>query len=147
LHTLRKMNYRHCSSFKFTSALNCILSFWLLVFEFLFGVSENFLCSMPSLLLKIALMLYTLSAPDKVTDDREIYIIRNVMKSSVFWDVTMCNPSKVNLYFGRTCRLHFQRQRISQIRNSHEAGLDIETVSSASKFIGDPKNSNALEIV
>jgi hypothetical protein len=28
-----------------------------------------------------------------------------VMKSSTFWDITPCNPLKVNRRFGGTCRL------------------------------------------
>jgi hypothetical protein len=31
-----------------------------------------------------------------------------VKKSSVFWDMTLCSPLKVNRRFGETCHLHFQ---------------------------------------
>jgi hypothetical protein len=31
-----------------------------------------------------------------------------VMKSTTFWDITPCNPLKVNPRFGRTYRLHLQ---------------------------------------
>jgi hypothetical protein len=44
------------------------------------------------------------------------------MKTSVFWDITPCNPLKVGRRFGGTCRLHHQGRRISQARNQHEAG-------------------------
>jgi hypothetical protein len=31
-----------------------------------------------------------------------------IMKSSVFWDITLCSPLKVNRRFGETYRLHLQ---------------------------------------
>jgi hypothetical protein len=40
-----------------------------------------------------------------------------VMKSSVFWDITPRSPLKVNWRFGGTYRLHFQGRRMSQARN------------------------------
>jgi hypothetical protein len=46
----------HCSFFKFTSA-SVLLVRKLLVFEFLLGISETFLCSVSALLVKIVLML------------------------------------------------------------------------------------------
>jgi hypothetical protein len=39
------------------------------------------------------------------------------MKSSVFWDTTLCSPLKVNGRFGGTSRLHLQGRRISHARN------------------------------
>jgi hypothetical protein len=36
------------------------------------------------------------------------------MKSTFFWDITLCSPLKVNLCFGGTCYLHFQDWRMSQ---------------------------------
>jgi hypothetical protein len=33
-----------------------------------------------------------------------------VMKSSIFWDITLCSPLKVNRHFGGTYRLHLQVQ-------------------------------------
>jgi hypothetical protein len=30
-----------------------------------------------------------------------------VIESSVFWDVTLCSPLKVNRRYGGTCRLHY----------------------------------------
>jgi hypothetical protein len=31
-----------------------------------------------------------------------------VMKNSVFWNIMLCGPLKVNLHFRRTCHLHLQ---------------------------------------
>jgi hypothetical protein len=42
------------------------------------------------------------------------------MKSSTFRTITLCSPLKVNRYFGGTCSLHLQGQRISQARNQRE---------------------------
>jgi hypothetical protein len=39
------------------------------------------------------------------------------MMSSIFWDITPCNPLKHNQCFGGMCRLHFKDQRIRQARN------------------------------
>jgi hypothetical protein len=44
------------------------------------------------------------------------------MKSSVFWDIMLCSPLKVNKYFEGKCCLHFQGKIISQARKQHEAG-------------------------
>jgi hypothetical protein len=40
---------------------------------------------------------------------------------SLFWDVKLFSPSKVNQCFGGTCHLHLQRKTIFQARNQHEA--------------------------
>jgi hypothetical protein len=45
-----------------------------------------------------------------------------VMKNSVFWDTTLCNPSKVNRRFGLSFRLYLQDRRIRHARNQREAG-------------------------
>jgi hypothetical protein len=37
-----------------------------------------------------------------------------VMKSSIFWDITLCSPLNVNRRFGGTYRLHLQGRRISR---------------------------------
>jgi hypothetical protein len=37
-----------------------------------------------------------------------------VMKSSIFWDITLCIPLKFNTRFGGICLLHLQDRRISQ---------------------------------
>jgi hypothetical protein len=44
-----------------------------------------------------------------------------VMKSSVFSDITLCGPLKVNRHFGGTCCFPLQGRRIPQARNQHEA--------------------------
>jgi hypothetical protein len=51
-------------------------------------------------------------------------VLRNkiVKKSSVFWDVTIRSALKVSQRFGGTCHLHFQGQRVKQVRNLYEAG-------------------------
>jgi hypothetical protein len=45
-----------------------------------------------------------------------------LMKSPVFWDITLFSTLKVKRRFGVTCRLHLRRRRISRARNHHEAG-------------------------
>jgi hypothetical protein len=47
------------------------------------------------------------------------------MKSSIFWGLMLCSPSKVNQRSGRTCCLHLQGQRISQARNEGEAACSV----------------------
>jgi hypothetical protein len=37
------------------------------------------------------------------------------LKSSIFWDITPCNPFKVNRRFRATYRLHPQGLRIGQL--------------------------------
>lgn len=44
------------------------------------------------------------------------------MKSSVYWDITLCNLLKVSRRFGEAFRLHFQGRRLSRSRNQREAG-------------------------
>jgi hypothetical protein len=39
------------------------------------------------------------------------------IKSSIFWDISLCCPLKVNLRFGRTYRLHLHSRRISRARS------------------------------
>jgi hypothetical protein len=46
------------------------------------------------------------------------------VKSSIFWDITPCNPLKVSRHFGGTCRLHLQSRRLTQARNQHDAGSE-----------------------
>jgi hypothetical protein len=41
-------------------------------------------------------------------------VVRN---SSVFWDITACDPLKVNRHFGGTCRHHLQGRKVSPARN------------------------------
>jgi hypothetical protein len=60
---LHKLRTRKChlniqSLFQFTLVPNSVLLFWkLLLFEFLLGVSDKFLCSMSAVLLKTVLLL------------------------------------------------------------------------------------------
>jgi hypothetical protein len=44
------------------------------------------------------------------------------MKSSTFWDISLCSPLKVIWHIGGTCRLHLQGWRISQAGNQDEEG-------------------------
>jgi hypothetical protein len=46
-----------------------------------------------------------------------------VMKSTIFWDITLCSLLNVNRRFRGIYHLHFQGRRISQTRNQHEALL------------------------
>jgi hypothetical protein len=43
-----------------------------------------------------------------------------VMESSIFCDITPCNPLKVNRRFRGTCRLHLQYRRISQAKKKNQ---------------------------
>jgi hypothetical protein len=45
----------------------------------------------------------------------------NNTKSSVFWNIKLCSPVKINRRFGRTYRLHLQRRITSQASNQHKA--------------------------
>jgi hypothetical protein len=45
-----------------------------------------------------------------------------VMKSSVFWDITLCSPLKVNRCFVGIYCLHLQGRRVRQARKQCEAG-------------------------
>jgi hypothetical protein len=44
-----------------------------------------------------------------------------ILKSSVFWDITVCGLMKINQRFGGTCRLDHQGRRIKQARTQKEA--------------------------
>jgi hypothetical protein len=59
-----------------------------------------------------------------------------VMENSIFWNITLRSPLKVNLRFGGTCRLHLQGLRISQARSQRDAGrrLNIITLRSSLTF-------------
>jgi hypothetical protein len=39
------------------------------------------------------------------------------MKSSIFWDITLCSPLKAKWCFGGTCHLHLEGWRINQARS------------------------------
>jgi hypothetical protein len=43
-------------------------------------------------------------------------------KSSIFWDITPCNPWKFKRHFGGSCRLHLRGRRVCQARSQHEIG-------------------------
>jgi hypothetical protein len=43
-----------------------------------------------------------------------------VMKSTIFWDITLCSPLSANLRFGGTYRPHLQGRKISRARNQRE---------------------------
>jgi hypothetical protein len=43
-----------------------------------------------------------------------------VIMSSVFLDIILCSPLKVNRHFGEACCLHLQGQGINQARNQHK---------------------------
>jgi hypothetical protein len=45
-----------------------------------------------------------------------------VMKSIIFWDISLCSTLKVNRRFGGTYRFHLQVRRISRAWNQREAG-------------------------
>jgi hypothetical protein len=40
------------------------------------------------------------------------------MKSFIFWNITQCNPLKVNRRFGGTCQLHLQSRRINRAEHT-----------------------------
>jgi hypothetical protein len=44
------------------------------------------------------------------------------MKISIFWDLTLCSPLKVNRYFGGICHLHLQGRRKGKQETSMKAG-------------------------
>jgi hypothetical protein len=44
-----------------------------------------------------------------------------VMKSIIFWDITLCSPLSVDWRFGGTYRLHHQGRKISWARNQRES--------------------------
>jgi hypothetical protein len=51
-----------------------------------------------------------------------IYVlIMVVMKSSIFWDIILCSPMKVNRHFRVTYPLHLQRWSVSQARDQFES--------------------------
>jgi hypothetical protein len=49
-----------------------------------------------------------------------------VTKNSIFWDITLCSPLKVNIYFGGTYRLHLQGRRISHARNHYASRWELK---------------------
>jgi hypothetical protein len=51
-----------------------------------------------------------------------------IMKSSVFWDITPCSPLKVNQHFRGTCHFHFQGQRLMQETGIKQAVTLVSTL-------------------
>jgi hypothetical protein len=43
--------------------------------------------------------------------------ISTLLKSTIFWDITLCSPLRVNRCFGRTYCLHLQARKINWARN------------------------------
>jgi hypothetical protein len=43
-----------------------------------------------------------------------------VVKSPIFWDITLYSQLKDNQRFGRTCRVHLQGRKMCQARHQHE---------------------------
>jgi hypothetical protein len=52
-----------------------------------------------------------------------------IMKSSVFWDITLCSPLKVCRWFGGTYLLHLQGWWISQTIKQHEVSLKLSSLA------------------
>jgi hypothetical protein len=70
---------------------------------------------------RIALPWQGSVTPANIIDYFRIEVLTAVvMKSTVFWGITLCNPLKANRRFGGTCRLHIQGRRISQARNQRD---------------------------
>jgi hypothetical protein len=44
------------------------------------------------------------------------------MKSSIFWDITLCSQVRVSLRVRETYHRHIQGRRVSQIRNQYQSG-------------------------
>jgi hypothetical protein len=65
---------------------------------------------------------FTPSTWEDVKDPRFEILTAMVVKISIFWDITLCSPLKVNLRFGGICRLHLQGRRISKARHLLHAG-------------------------
>jgi hypothetical protein len=52
-----------------------------------------------------------------------------VMKSTIFWDITMCSLLSVNSRFRETYRLHLQGRKIGRGRNQRESRWQAELVN------------------
>jgi hypothetical protein len=50
---------------------------------------------------------------------------KDMLKSTIIWDITPCSPLKVNRRFGGTCRLHLQGRIISRARYQHESRANL----------------------
>jgi hypothetical protein len=49
-------------------------------------------------------------------------LIAVVMKSFIFWDITLCSVLKINHRFGGICRLYLQGRRVNPATNQRETG-------------------------
>jgi hypothetical protein len=56
------------------------------------------------------------------------------MMSSIFWDVTPCNPLKVNRHFVGIFPLQFQDRKIREVKNKRETRLQAEWASTLVSF-------------
>jgi hypothetical protein len=52
-----------------------------------------------------------------------------IMETSIFCDIILCSPLKVNVRFGGRYRLHLQGRRINQTRNERERRWQIEELA------------------
>jgi hypothetical protein len=58
-------------------------------------------------------MLFNFSSRDRILYVGFEVLTAVVIKSYIFWDMTLCSPLKVNLHFGVACHLHLQGSNIS----------------------------------
>jgi hypothetical protein len=56
------------------------------------------------------------------------------LKSTIFWDITSCNPLRVIRRFGGTYRLHLQGRKISRARNQRERWFLAQIIFSTLKM-------------
>jgi hypothetical protein len=55
-----------------------------------------------------------------------IFSVQELLKSSNFWDITLCSPMKVNRRFRGICLFHLPDRSISQSRNWCESRWQVE---------------------
>jgi hypothetical protein len=72
--------------------------------------------------LSLAIFVYNTTNLQKCISSTLQVKVHNNMKSTVFWNVMLFSLMKVNPYFRGTHCFHLQDQRVSQVRNQHEAG-------------------------
>jgi hypothetical protein len=59
--------------------------------------------------------------PEIRAETESLHVKYPFLNSSVFWNITLGRPLKINRRFDGTCGRHVQGQRISHTRNQHEA--------------------------
>jgi hypothetical protein len=64
-----------------------------------------------------------------------VVVVVVVKISSLFWDIMLCIPLKINLYCGGTCHLHLEGQRVGKVIN-HSLTLKME-VTCSSEILDD----------